>query len=282
MERSFIITGIILIPFTLLLYVHPALSAQLFDKDTKGELIESMGGAEINWTDQVLRVKGAGVPAPDAENPAVARLGAIRAAKLDALRNALETIKGVRIDSKTTMENFISASDTINAYVQGYVKGATLVDTKYMSDGSIEVIMEVTIPGLITKSILPDTGRNIDKIPRGEDSKYTGLIVDARGLNIRPAMAPKILDEDGREVYGSTFVSREYAHEMGIVGYTKGLSKTRVNDRVGDNPITVKGIKKAGTMASDVVISNKDALKLREAGIDLSFLEKCRVVFVVD
>jgi hypothetical protein len=110
----------------------------------------------------------------------------------------------------------------------------------------------------------------------------TGLVVDARGLAARPAMAPKITDEAGQEVYGSAFVSREYAVQQGMSGYGKDLETSKQNQRVADNPLTVRGLRSDGPGRSDIVISNAEAAKLRNASEHLSFLKKCRVMIVVD
>jgi len=111
---------------------------------------------------------------------------------------------------------------------------------------------------------------------------YTGLVVDARGLDIRPAMVPKIIDENHQEVYGSAFVSREYAVQQGMSGYGENLEVIIHNRRVADHPLVVKGLKVAGSGHSEIVISNADASKLRSTSESLSFLKKCRVVIVID
>jgi len=46
---------------------------------------------------------------------------------------------------------------------------------------------------------------------------YTGLIFDAQTLTFTPSASVKILDEDGREVYGSAYVSKDWADKYGIV-----------------------------------------------------------------
>ena len=95
-------------------------------------------------------------------------------------------------------------------------------------------------------------------------------------------MSPKIIDENGEEVYGSAYVSREYAVQQGMSGYAKDITAAQGNQRVTDNPLTVKGLKTEGPGRSDIVVSNADASKLRGASENLSFLKKCRVMVVVD
>ncbi|MEK6691914.1 MAG: hypothetical protein AABY44_00615, partial [Nitrospirota bacterium] len=110
---------------------------------------------------------------------------------------------------------------------------------------------------------------------------FSGLIVDARGLGAKPAMAPKIFDEDGREVYGSAYVNREWAIKEGMAGYSKDVVAARNNPRVTATPIVVKGLKTSGQAKADIVISNIDAGKIRANAENMTFIEKCRVIIVI-
>ena len=94
--------------------------------------------------------------------------------------------------------------------------------------------------------------------------------------------ALKVLVENGREVYGSAFVSREYAVQQGMSGYAKALEAAMGNERVTATPLTVKGLRTEGPGRCDVVISNADATRIRNAAEHLSFMKKCRVMIVVD
>ena len=95
-------------------------------------------------------------------------------------------------------------------------------------------------------------------------------------------MSPKILDEDGKEVYGSMNVDREYAVQQGMSGYARDLTAAQSNSRVTNNPVTVKGLKADGQGRSNIVISNADASAIRGAADNLTFLKKCRVMVVLD
>jgi len=245
-------------------------------------LVQPIGNGEVNWATQVIRATGSGAPNPQAPNIAAARLGAERAAKADALRNILETIKGVRIDSQTLVVNSMTESDVIRTQVQGIIQGARIVTTRYLSDGAVEVTVELPLTGPLTQTLLPPTAFGTQNVPKAGNPVHTGIVFDSRGLGLRPAMAPKVVDEEGREVYGSAFVSQEWATKYGIVGYVKDLDAAQKNDRVAANPLVVKAVKVIGTGSSDMVISNTDAQGLRDMSKNLSFLEQCRVLVVVD
>ena len=67
--------------------------------------IERIGPGTIDWNEGVVTATGVGVAAPNLM-PTQAKAMAHRAAIAVGYRNLLETIKGVTIDSETTVENF--------------------------------------------------------------------------------------------------------------------------------------------------------------------------------
>jgi hypothetical protein len=243
---------------------------------------------KIDWTTGVITAVGIGAPPAQPANAAQARAMAERAAQVVAYRNLLEAVKGVRVDSTTLVENFMITSDVIRTEVSGIIQGAMIMDKKYMSDGSVEVTVGMKLTGALADALLPKgpqtppTGLTGTLAPATPGQLYTGLIVDARGLGVKPAMAPKILNEDGKEVYGSAWISRDYAVREGMVGYLKDPVAAQTNLRVTDKPLMVKAIKVSGDARVDTVITNADAAMLHNAAQNLSMLEKCRVIILVD
>jgi hypothetical protein len=349
-----------------------------------------------------------------------------RAAITVARRNLLEVLKGVRIDSSTTVENFIVTNDVIKTQVSGFLQGSQVMQTKYFSDGSVEVTVGVRVTGELASLLMPPSlflltpsppttsaqakapkaaagapsalkeqaappdkvapkeatavgakvpsgsttekergkgevppkveplapataegqkgespGRKVEiavppaqaKPPEGttlalpssapsraEASKppplpvvekaeekgptaseekvgseakpapppvplpviATGLVVDARGLGLKPALLPRILDEGGAEIYSTRQVSRQNAVEQGLVGYAKDVSAAQRNIRVTDKPLLIKGIKAVGKEKTDVVIPDPEAAVVVAAASASNFLEKSRVIIVYD
>lgn len=110
---------------------------------------------------------------------------------------------------------------------------------------------------------------------------YTGLIFDAQSLTFTPSGSVKILDEDGREVYGSAYVSKDWADKQGIVSYAKSLDQAKANPRVAGNPLVIKAIRVTGPNNKDLVISNDDARRVRDLAKNLNFLDAAKVVIIV-
>jgi hypothetical protein len=254
------------------------------------EVVQQFNNGSINWSSGRVTAVGIGAPPAQPANMAQARAMARRAAITVARRNLLEITQGVQVDSMTLVKDFVVKSDIVRTSVQGVVRNAQVVDTAYMSDGSVEVTIVMDMGGEFASVILPPPPVTPEGFPgpmppagvEMPEQVFTGLVIDARGLGTRPAMAPKVLDENGRELYGSAMVDREYAVQQGMVGYAKDLNAARGNSRVTDRPITVKALRTSGPAKCDVVISNNDAAKLTAAAENLSFLQKCRVMVVLD
>jgi len=254
---------------------------------TVTDVVNPVGSTgKIDWTTNVITAVGIGAPPAQPANAAQARAITERTAQAVAYRNLLDAVKGVRVDSTTTVENFMVTSDVIKTEVSGFIQGATIMDKKYMSDGSVEVTVGMKLTGALADALLPK-GTTPPVPPVGATSTapgqiYTGLIVDARGLGVRPAMAPKILNDNGKEVYGSVWINRDWAVREGMVGYLKDPAAAQTNPRVADKPLMVKAVKAAGDARVDVVISNADAATIQGASQNLSMFEKCRVIILVD
>lgn len=290
---------------TCLLFLAAQALAQDFDN---ADYIQNMDTGAVNWQTGYVTAKGIGVPPPNSVSLAQARAMAVRAATVDARRNLLSVIKGVQIDAQTTVQNAMIADDTVVERVRGFLQNSQILDTAYMSDGSVEVTVGMNMRGGLSNSVLsqdipfvlphapmpaPTSEMAPPPLPETpavppvapaivKPSEFTGLLVDARGLGARPAMSPKLLDENGDEVYGSASVSRDYAIQQGMAGYAKDVDKAAVNPRVASHPVMVKAIAVKGKARTNLVISNEDAVKLRTTASGQDFLEKCRVMIVLD
>ena len=141
-------------------------------------------------------------------------------------------------------------------------KGKELLDEgdEYKKlDQEIEVEYSVPMSG-ISDIILPPANTAVASsapsaggaAPASTSGAVTGVIIDARGLNARPAMAPQILDQQGSAVYGPGKYSREYAVTNGVVGYSKTLEAAQKDPRVMGNPLILKGISTSGVNRTDI------------------------------
>jgi hypothetical protein len=273
------------------------------------DVIEREPTGQINWTLGTVSAKGKALPDENETDKSQALQAAVTAAGQDARKNLVQLIKGIRIDSNIKVGDILVASETIKSKLNEILDALKpIVPISYLPDGSVEVKLQMTLKGAFAQLVLPADIKQIKPIkqvnPAKSDSKsntsgkskatasapirskpilHTGMIVDAKGLSeVKPAIVPKIIDESGQEIYGPAFVSREYALQAGMSGYTHTLASAKTDPRIKDNPLIVKGLKTKNLERSVIVVSNSDAAKLRQASEHLSFLRKCSVIIVLD
>jgi hypothetical protein len=227
----------------------------------------------VDWQRRVVKCTGAGAAnlKDAAGNPAVARIGAEKAAKLDALRNCLEALKGVAISGAQTVGGAMAADPGVKGSVEGTVRGFRETAKRYFSDGGVEVDVEVPLEG-VAAAVLPKAAAA--PAPAGP----TALVVDAAGLKVTPALAPRLLDEAGQELYGPASLGEAARKGSGVAAYARSLDSARrdLAPRLGDKPLVVKAVRAQG---SDLVLGADAAQAL--AGRP-AFLAEGRVVIVTE
>jgi hypothetical protein len=270
----------------------------------------------VDWDRGVVTATGMGVISTQEPSEAKAYLKARGYAKLDALRNLLMLIDHVRIDATTTGADF-EAVDQIHATVNGIVRGAQVVDERRVPMGN-DTIIEVTVScplfgrRSVASAFVPELQRRAATLPApvaptlphvalpqvtapairihtpphgliAGNTKFTALVVDARGLQVSRSMAPKIRREDGREVWGSVNVDSDWVIENGIVVYVHTPEEAFAHKRAGSNPLIVQAVSRApGAFDTDVVLTEDDAETVLAANRAHRFMDKYNVIWIVD
>src|SRR6266545_207912 len=212
----------------------------------------------VDWQRKVVRCTGSGAAnlRDAAGNPAVARIGALK------------------------------TDQALTGRVEGLVRGFKVVGSpRYFSDGGVELDVEVPLEGALSDALLPKTEPKPEAKPDPKPAKSEGapsgtsLVVDARGQKVVPALAPRILDEAGKVIYGPASLGAAGRKVGGAAAYANDLAaaKASLKERIGDKPYVVKAVRAEG---SDLVISSADAAGL--AGKDLGFLADAKVVILAD
>ncbi len=268
------------------------------------DAVQQVDNGAMNYSNGFVVATGIGAVSPLAQNPGMARATAVRAAKVDAMRNLLEAVMAVTVSSETTVRGAAIENDVVKTSVEGMVKGARMrdidgdgrgsnSDIRYLSDTSIEIEMEVHMSG-ISEVILPAAGFAPAPAPTAggapapaapaapRPGTVTGLIVDARGLGLRPAMSPKVLDQNGGVVYGPGNFTREFAVKFGVAGYSKNLEQAQQDPRVVGNPMVVKGVGVQGANKADLVLAASDVSRVKGADSSGKFLSNCKVMILID
>lgn len=292
------------------------------------EVTEDVGPVKINWSSKEMVFTGDGAPNLNAPNAASARLGAERAAYMDALRKALEAMKGIKIRAGQTVGQKLASNPSVAGEVEGVLRGFKAVDKRYYSDGGVQIDMRIPLDGVLVKTIMKDEMKAAPVAAKPEPPKAveppakpaepekptavakpetpakpaepekptavvkpetpakpeapvvavaTGLVVLANKLRVIPVLAPKLIDEDGKDVYDVTMVS-ETGMDNGIISYVKDEEIAVKDKKIGGNPLIVSALSSPNSV--DLVISNSDAEKIRKMAATSPFLSEGRVIVV--
>lgn len=288
-------------------------------------------GTGMDWSgDSKITVQGMGVAPTYAVNAIQARMLARRAAVVDAYRQLAEMVKGVNVDSETTVENMMVTSDVTKTKVTALIQGARVVSEQAIDGGGYAVTMEMSVfgasnslatavlptntvptsfpapdasvpastpssvqvnvqvtPGTTTQqtpaTTLPSVtvpshqGSSAAAAPAGQAiGGYTGLIVDCRGLGLKPVMSPVIKNANGEPIYGYKNLDSATVIANGMASYTTDLSKAT---RAGSNPLVVKAVG-LDNHNGNPILSVADANRVLIENGATGFLDRTNVVFV--
>ena len=260
------------------------------------------GRGRINYEAGIAKAVGLGAVAPPslARSQAQRVLDARSAALADALRTLSIAVSEVRVTADTRARNYILSSDDVRVAVKGVVNSAEVIEEKLVpGTGLFRVVVQIPLSGegslaqalglekpaaemIAVEAPEPKANPLAPGAPAPDGAEYTSLIVDCRGLGVEACMSPRLLDEDGREVYGKVMVSADYAIETGIVAFPRSVDDAMNCSRAGRRPLVVRARGVADRNRFNPYISERDARRIADANRDSRFFERTAVIFLVD
>lgn len=279
-----------------------ALTGSGVSADPDFSVVQTHDLGTVDWSLRLVSAQGSSIPLEQSSPSDLNKQERLdEMAKNKATENLMATILSVPLDSEHLASSLIFSNNGIMEQIRAMINQSRITKKDYLTDGSVEIVMELSFDGGFAQLLLPEEIQQIQPLktvtrtpsdkelvpkntrPDPEDPPpFTGLIVDTRGLTIRPALSPRVIDESGEEVYGPAFISREHAVQHGTVFYSRSIKDPAIVDRTGPNPLIVTGLKSSGTLQADVIISRADAAKLHSNSAHLNFLNRCMVVILID
>ena len=198
----------------------------------------------------------------------------------------VNAMKDIRIDGYTTAHDVLYQDLQINEQIYTYFNSIRNRSISYdESEVAVEKVLDFFGPrGFVP--ILFKAGKETGKFPEYCDyvfsTTFSGLLIDARGLDRKPAIAPNIYDQEHNLVYSADLMELYHFEERGAVLYLTNPNDKRIRERVGDNPFRTIAIPDDKLLETDLAIFSEDARVLLQHQSTINNLQMGRVVVIVD
>ena len=215
--------------------------------------------ATVDWQEVVLRATGSGPPDFTAVTAAQATAAAEKHARASALRNLERGVLAVRLTGSQTVSDVLASSGGAAEKIGPALGEYRITAKRYFSDHGVELDVELALSPIADLLLAPPLPAAKAPGPKGKSS---GLIIDARGLNVLPGLAPRLLDPSGKELYGIASLSAEARRRTGVAAYAKSIGDAKASPRVGERPLIVRAANAVGT---DLVLSAAAVRSIEES-----------------
>jgi len=281
-------------------------TALIIASPTADLLQEVEDGGVIDWGRMVIRCTGTGSMSEQDSVAAAKRDEVLASAKQDAQEKIMTTLAAMVITSNETVSDLLKDDPALEQRIRSLVTNFREKGLHYMTDGSVEIEVELPVRGELVDLLLPPSGNGhrvadgllcpicgqpwpedvdipedlILKRPQETPSEpYSGLVVDARETNLKPALAPVLVNESGKAIYGVAYARRPRALIAGLVSYEQDVNLAAKMNRVAPRALLIEARSAKG---AKVVIENEDASLLHCFPKHMQFLSECRVIIVVN
>jgi hypothetical protein len=276
------------------------------DLQASGNLVQTtqtdQSASRLDWERGVLEVVAHAACDPaTALSEADCYRRALSAARVLAYQKLAETLHGVAIDGHATLSDELLEDSHLRAATRGLVAGARVVGQGKETAGDGSLLAHVSLrlemyPAdgdtvSVAGALLPALRAGMREEPPAFHSAtasplpspITGLILDARAAEARPALSPSITEEGGSLLYGRSLADSVCACATGLVSYTSSVERARrLEHRVGEAPLVVQVMRTDGPTRADLVVSSEDAARVAAADRREGFLRRCAVVVVLE
>ncbi len=238
-------------------------------------VVRELSHGTVNWT--TLELCAAATEANSSgsmagyealEGRARARLGPLM----------LTLAREVQLDSKGTTGDLMQSTDAIADKIDANVSLWEVTEARYYTSGRVDI--EVCLP--MQGWLRPELSRLATGVDRSSppDVPITGLVVDARGLALKPAVNPEIRDPSGAVVYSAASMTSFAASQRPFVVYVTDPADPIAVRRAGEQPVIVRAA--AVTDGVNLTLDPAGAAALKKASDGAGFMAQGTVVVVTD
>ncbi len=256
--------------------------------------------SEIDWgTGTMLVTIERSLNAAGATGPAaVSRTQ--RAIRRDAAQILFDVLLDVRLDSLHTVGSLIGEREDLVFRLERAAGSATPIDASATRDlSAARVTFSVDLHrGLARQFVFHSRAASIEsRLGWIAHTDYTGILIHAAGelplfgtnttARLEPALFPAVHYLRGPENLLYRLATAEHMDpdllgSKGAAAYTNDPQATGHADRVGTRPLRILAAGTFGTAATDIVITEQDALQIMASAHNRSLLRDGKLVIVID
>lgn len=201
-------------------------------------------------------------------------------AKEKALMNAIIAINEIRVDNEKKVSDLVKNDMAVRQNIARVMEQYSHYKDRPEGYLSSACDLEFSLGYLLTALNYSFPG---DMFPVQENieisTQYTSLIIDVRGLGIKPMLIPSVMNESGLEVYSKNFIRPYDAVKFNPVSYVYSEKEAMKHKKAGKHPLFCAALK---NMNGNPVISDSDIKKMFSSKKNIEYLSKCRVIFIID
>lgn len=238
-------------------------------------VVEKLSGGEVDWTRMELVASAEGEPPGGSllsweamEGEARSHLGP----------RILELSRLIRMDATRTAQTWLDGANRVADRLDDNLSMWETFQVRYYTSGRVELDGALPLHAWL-RPVLVDlaAGREREGPPTGP---VTGLLVDARGLELLPAVCPNLRTSAGLSLYSAEAVTPAAIAQRPPVIYVTDPANPAAVARVGEQPLILRatGVRDG----VDLLISDADSNTLRDRASEAPFLLHANVVIVVD
>jgi hypothetical protein len=240
-------------------------------------VLETLPAGQVNWTDSLVLSRERATSATRRTADAAISTAATQAAQ----QRLLTVLTEVRLDASRLLGTVIQESPALRQALEEAVADAEVYEVHYFPGGTVESAVQLPLRGrfmtlLLPASAIPSAGADAPSAA----AVYTGVVIDARGLAIQPALLPRIVDESGQTLYAPEVVDPVLAAQRGYIAYAHAFDQAPTQERIGTHPLVLRAHRVSGEARVDLVLRSTDAAQLRDYPTTQRLLQRCQVLIV--
>jgi len=201
-------------------------------------------------------------------------------AKDTAFAAAVAELRGLRVDNYTLFSDLVSEDPIVRQRLSALLDSHARYREVYVDYLTRGCILEINTGDIIRALNYNFPEREFPLRSDVEVSTlYTSLIIDTRGLGIKPMLLPVIYNESGLEIYSKDYIIAGEAVKHNPVSYVYNEKEAMKHRKAGRKPFFTSALRKS---AGSPVISDEDIKRVFSDKKNLDYLRRCRVIFIID